>query len=251
MNNYKFILAKHLQELGIERGDNLVLFSKLSSFGIVDKKFPKKFLDFLIKHLTDKGTLIMPSYSFENDNFVFDVKKISPNKTTGKLVKFFFKKKKIIRSLRPIHSHIGIGKKSHLLKSKYHNSFGKFSDFYFFTKNNFKCIFLGCDPSEAATYFIHLEYLNNVPYKKKTIIKKKLKINKKIKLVKFRYNIKITNNKIDLNLGFKKMIKEELIFKKSILPFGKSYALSFKDFEKYGNKIFKKNKLCLVKKFST
>ena len=53
-----------------------------------------------------------------------------------------------------------------------------------------------------------------------------------------------------MNLGFKKMIKEGLKFKKSTLPFGKSYALSFKDFERYGNKIFKRDKFCLVKKFN-
>ena len=47
------------------------------------------------------------------------------------------------------------------------------------TKNNFKCIFFGCNADEAGTFFIHLEYLNKVPYRKDIILKKNFTRKKK------------------------------------------------------------------------
>ena len=243
---YKSKIINHLKKLKIKKGDHIVLYCKISSFGITDKDFPKKLLEEIIEYIGNNGTVIMPSYTYEKNNFLFNKKKLKSNYSTGILVKNFFLKKNITRSFRPIHSHIGIGKKSMILKAKNMNSFGKYSDFDKFTKNNFKCIFLGCEPNDAATYFVHLEYMNNVPYREKIIIKKKVFINNKIRSVKINYHKRVEDVNIDLNLGLKKMIKLGLKCEKSNLIYGKSYSIKFKDFQRYGNKIFKQNKYCLI-----
>ena len=250
MDITKKIIINHLKKLKIKKGDDILIYSKQSSFGITKKNFSKILLNTLINYIGSSGTIVMPSYTFEDKNFVFDIKKIKSNYSTSLLVKEFFKRKKIIRSMRLIHSHIALGKKSKLFQQYLDPtiSLGKGSDFDIMTKSNFRCIYLGCSPEEAATFLVHLEYLNKVPYRKKIIIKKKIKENKKIKIInvnysnrpkKFKYNFNKTFNML-INIGAKVNIAD--------LRFGKSYSIKLKNYLFYGNKLFKKNKFIMIEK---
>lgn len=245
----KFFLFKHLKKLGLKSGDSALVYSNLSSFGSLDKNLTKKILNYLINFLGKKGTLFMPSYTFDHPkNFIFKINKLQENYSTGSLVKYFFKNKNIKRSFRLIHSHIGIGKYSDLLtKTNNMNSFGKNSDFDLMTKKNFKCVFLGCMPSQAATYFFHLECLNNVPYRKKIFLEKKYyknRISKKIKIDYFSNNKK---KKYNLDKSFMSLKKEGAQIKEIDLKFGKSFCIDLKEFHKYGNRLFKKDINFLIK----
>jgi|TARA_B100001964_G_C14139393_1_gene556657 aminoglycoside N3'-acetyltransferase len=248
MDISKKTIIKHLKQLKINSNDHILFYSKLSSFGVIKKNFAKCFLSILIKYITPRGTIIMPSYTFEDKNFVFDIKEIKSNYSTGILVKEFFKKR-VVRSKRLIHSHIGLGKKSGILKKKIDPtiSLGANSDFDILTKNNFKCIFLGCNPDEAGTFLIHLEYLNKVPYRKKIIISKKILEKNIVKIVKVNYFDRPKNLKYDFNAAFKKLNKFGAKIYRAELRFGSSFSLTLKDFLKYGNIMFKKNKYALIK----
>ena len=76
MDIIKKIIINHLKKLKIKKGDDILIYSKLSSFGIIKKNFSKIFLNTLINYIGSRGTIVMPSYTFENKNFVFDIKKI-------------------------------------------------------------------------------------------------------------------------------------------------------------------------------
>ena len=169
----KFI--KHLKKLNIKKNDHILVYTKLSSFGELGEKIVENFLNTLILYMGKNGTIIMPSYTFEKDkNLIFNKDVIKKNYSTSLITKKFFRLKNIKRSTRPIHSHMGVGEKIKFLENKNNfNSFGIYSDFYYFRKYNFKTIFLGCSPDEAATYLINLEYINKVPYRKRIKIKKK------------------------------------------------------------------------------
>ena len=235
-------INNHLEKLNIKKGENLVIFSSLLSFGIYKKYLPKYLLELLLKKISKKGTLIMQSYSFEKKNYIFDLKKLSFNYSSNYLSNIFFKKKEIVRSGCPIHSHIGIGAKAKiLLKSNPKNSFGENSDFDNLIKNNFDCIFLGCDANQAGTFMLHLEQIANVKHRKKIEIKKKVFFKKKIKIVKVNYFIKRKNIKYDLNKGFIKLINSGLKVKKVPLKFGKSFRFNLKDFYITGLKLLKKD----------
>ena len=78
-----------------KKNDNILVYSKLSSFGIIDRHFSKKFLDILIEYIGLNGTIIMPSYTFENKDYIFDIKTLKHNYSSSLLVKEFFKIKKI------------------------------------------------------------------------------------------------------------------------------------------------------------
>ena len=190
----------------------------------------------------------MPSYTFENKKFVFDIKKLARNYSTSILVKEFFKVKKT-RSKRLIHSHIGLGLKDKILKENIDKSvsLGKKSDFDIMTKENFKCVYIGCNANEAGTYLIHLEHLNKVPYRKKLVLYKKILENDIIKEVKIHYSQRPKDTKIDYNYAFNKLKKLGAKINIANLKFGKSYSINLKEFYKYGNIMLKKNKLSFIK----
>ena len=245
---FKKYLFKHLKSLKIEKDDHIVIYCKLSSFGITNKKLAKLLSDSIIEYIGKKGTIIMPSYTFSDKNLTFDIKKVHANRTTSPIIKEFFKNKNIKRCFRPIHSHIGIGSKSKfLLNNKNFNSFGKNTDFDQMKKHNFKSLFLGCSPNEAATFLLHLEYINNVPYRNKITLNKKIKLKNKIKSVKIDYFDKPKNIIFDYDLAFKKLQKLGLKMNSANLRFGKSISFKISDLNYYANILFNKDKYCLVK----
>ena len=195
------------------------------------------------------GTLIMPAYVFEKEkNFVFN--KIDYNfKNMGLLSSFFFKKKGVIRSNSPIHSHIGIGRKKEILEQSLENqSTGKLSDFYYMHKNNFKLILIGCDFNNGGSFIHYVENMNNVTYRKKIQVIKNIRDkNNSIRKIKVNYFAK--KNKY-LNYNFNELLKENnkkiptLI--KVDLKFGSSYSVNLKDLFKYVTKKLKKNEKLFI-----
>lgn len=239
----KKIINAHLNELKIKKEDKIVLYSNLLSFGIYNENLPTFLLNAILKKITKKGTLIMQAYNFEKDkNYIFDSKKLNFNYSSNYLTNIFFKKKGIIRSACPIHNHIGLGKKaSLLLLSNPSNSFGLNSDFDYLIKNNFDCIFLGCDPNQAGTFFLHLEQIMNVRHRKFVKLIKKVYSQKKIIKIKMNYFTKKKNIKYNLNKALSILIKNGLQVKKIPLEYGVSYRFNLSKFSKIGIKVLKKN----------
>ena len=249
MDTFKKNIINHFKKLKIKKNDHILVYSKLSSFGIIDRHFSKKFLNILIEYIGSKGTIIMPSYTFESKDYIFNIKTLKHNYSSSLLVKEFFKIKKT-RSKRLIHSHIALGLKADILKRQINPTItlGRNSDFDIMTKNNFKCVFLGCDANAAGTFFIHLEYLNNVPYRKNIILEKKISHGKKNKIIKVKYSSRPKMIDFDFNLAFKKIEKLGAKINKVELKYGFSYSLSLKDFLNFENIMLKKNKNALIKK---
>ncbi len=242
-------LIEHLKKLNVKKNDHILVYAKLSAFGELGKNFVENFLNTLTNYMDKNSTIIMPSYTFEkNKNFIFNKNIIKKNYSTSIITKKFFKLKNIKRSLRPIHSHMGIGKKINFLENKNNfNSFGIYSDFYYFKKYNFKTIFLGCSPNEAATYLINLEYINKVPYRKRIKLKKKIFLKNKTKNITIDYFNKPKNIVFDYDNAFLKMKKIGFKYKKVNVKYGSSLSFKTEDLHHYGNKILKKDNYCLVK----
>ena len=130
----------HILELGIRKSDNLVVHSNIVSFGILNKKIPKIFIDSLIRQIGSRGSLVMPSYSINlNQKRTIDIKEQFSKNLNGILLKVFFKNYNVVRSLSVLHSHLLYGKlKEKFKKREAFKSFGRNSDFDFLLKNNFK-----------------------------------------------------------------------------------------------------------------
>ena len=213
---YEFYDA-HLTALGIKKGDHLLMYSNISSFGNLSKKIFEIIINNTLNRIGKRGTLIMPAYTFQvNKNYLFNIKILNKNFSTSSLTKFFFKLKNIKLISKPIHIHIGVGVKSYILNnmSNPYQSFEKNTDFDLMIKNNFKCVFLGCSPAEGGTYFLYFEHLANVAHRIKIIVKKKILKNKKIITVNVNYsdrpNVKFED--YNLNNAFEKIKKIFYLF---------------------------------------
>ena len=60
----KNFIYNHFKQLGIKKGDKILVYSNVSAFGLIDRSFPKKLIGYLLNYIGKEGTLFMPSYSF-------------------------------------------------------------------------------------------------------------------------------------------------------------------------------------------
>ncbi len=247
--SHKNQILNHLSSLKLKNGENIVLHSNISTFGIASKELPHYILKSIINIIGKKGTLIMPMYNLNlSKKIVYKNDKLYNIRAISSLYKTFFKTKKKIISKSYIHRHFGIGKRALILKKTNPEiSLGKGSDFEKFYKNNFTLLLLGCKPSEGATYLHHLESLKKVPYRKKVILKRKIFLKKK-RIIGIKYfarkNFEFIEN-FD-SVFNKKIIKDKTLRCKNKYAF--SYKIKFRDLHKAGIKLLDKDKYAFVKK---
>lgn len=238
----------HILELGIKKNDNLVVHSNIVSFGILNEKIPKIFIDSLIRQIGSKGSLVMPSYNINlNQKRTIDMKGQLSKNINGILSKIFFKNYNVVRSLSVLHSHLMYGKlKKKFEKREVFKSFGGNSDFDFFLKNNFKLLLLGCSPKEGCTYIHNIEYNLDLPYRSKKYLNFNIKLKNKYFKKKILYPVRKKNISVNLNkVFFNRNIYQ--FAKKSNLNFGKSYIINLFNLEKSGTKLLKNNPKIMIK----
>ena len=225
----------HFNKLKIKKNDNIVVHSNLSTFGIYNKNLAVIVLKVLLKLISKNGTLILSDFDFRKIR-----KQYSRSENKNSLSLAFKKKFKYIKSKSLIHSHIGLGKKSHFLsKTDMLKSFGENSDFAYLYKYNFKLILLGSYPSEGASYLHHVEYMNSVKYREKKIIKIKfIKKNKTKTTYAYDYYARKKNVKINFDNILK--YKSNFIIKEKN-KYGSSFSIKIRDLDRYANKKIKKN----------
>jgi aminoglycoside 3-N-acetyltransferase len=178
-NNFSLNLIKSLKKIGIKKGDTIYLGINLgktyhnfyknifTNKTLLDSRIfcSNQVLNLLKKHLTSKGTLIVPSF-----NFSFFKEKIYNKKTTKTNLGFFennfLKQKNISRSDHPIFSISCWGKnKNKIIHPCGLFSFGKNSPFNNFLKYKVKFLNIGNLFIETCTYVHHLEHLNGVNHR--------------------------------------------------------------------------------------
>ncbi len=230
-----------LSQLGIKKGDIILVNANILNFIIKGKKnfVPEDFIDCLKKRVTNKGTLIFPTYSWE-----FCEKRTFNYKLTrtisGALSNITLQRKDFKRTKNPIFSFTVYGsKKKTLCDMNHSNCFSLNSPFGYLIKNKAKHFFINLDYQDAMTFVHVAEQLEKVKYRymktfngiyidesnnikkrkykmfvrkkniKETIIDKKfdqiLNKNKNIKKVFFN---KISFSVLDINSTFRQMRKE-------------------------------------------
>ena len=167
-------LDDHFKSLGIKKGDNICVHSKLWAFGELENGVAG-FYQALRRAVGEEGTLVLPSFTFGTSPYnVFSVKESKPE-GMGSLPNYVWSLDNKFRSSCPIHSHMGIGPKAQLLKDiNGLSSIGKDSDFEFFLKNNFNLLMLGLGFTEGASYMHYVEYCAKVPYRQPLSLPRKI-----------------------------------------------------------------------------
>ena len=247
MKKLEIYYEQLFKDLSIKKGDNIVIHSNLFTFGFKSPRLPKIIIQKLKSSVGTSGTIIMPLYTFKKDSsHLYDKKKIYKSKNTSLLSKVFFKEKNVIRSNCPIHSHIGVGKKSNiLLKSNPLNTYGKKSDFELMKNNNFKLLLLGCSAQEGATYFHQIEAMQNVSYGKWISIKKKVIIKKEIKYININFFEK-KKVKHDLNQALQTISKKSKTYISIQNKYYKSSIINIKELNSITISQLKKNSQFLL-----
>ena len=136
-----------LKDLGLRAGDAVVVHSSLSSFGRVEGG-AQTVVDALLEVIGPKGTLAVPTFSFEPD--VFDPEQ-TPS-TVGKIAETVRKLPGAIRSKHPTHSVAAIGPLARVITEGHENTdpFGRGSALFKLLQANGKVLQLGVDQTTCS-----------------------------------------------------------------------------------------------------
>lgn len=147
-------IESKLQELGVKRGDSIMVHS---SFSRVDAD-ADEFIGFLKDYIGEQGNMLMPTHpklTEENGVWIYDVEK-SPS-TVGYLTERFRLSEGVERSLHPFSSIAAWGKdKVYFLKDNVNKEeatlpHGKYSPYYRFCLMDGKVLCIGVTAIRRAT----------------------------------------------------------------------------------------------------
>ena len=157
-------LVLNFRELGLAKGDVLLVHSSYKSFGGVEGG-PQTVIDALKFILSEEGTLIVPTFNYDFcDGVSYDVKK-TPSKMgiISELVRTDSNSK---RTFDPVFSFSILGKhRDYLANLKYEHSFGPNSVFAKLRELNAKIMIIGLSYNESVTFFHHIEEIQGCDYR--------------------------------------------------------------------------------------
>lgn len=235
-----------LKKSGIRNGDTLMVHADLGRFGklgeIIDKKeFTNVFIDAFLKVIGKEGTLIVPTFTYSFcKNEIYDPDNTAS--TVGLFTEELRKREGAFRSIHPIFSVAGIGKRAEELTSNLSkNSFGKGSIYDKLQKiKNSKYVIFGVDYF-SCTQIHYIEEMLKIPYR--YVKKFKGRIRNKNKMYDDQYEYYVRDLDKETNPDFDKIEKHLLDkgFLKKI-PFGSAFvsAVKINDICREAKKMFKK-----------
>lgn len=117
-------LAEFIQQLGVGKGDTLLLHCSLDGFAGFSGK-PRDIINILQDAVGESGTLLMPTLPFAgsaiqwaDSETIFDVRR-TPS-ATGLVTELFRRLPGVVRSVHPTHSVAAWGAKAQLLCAEHH-----------------------------------------------------------------------------------------------------------------------------------
>jgi len=156
-----------LQQMGIRRGQTLLIHSDMAAFGkpIRDKKRLMNSIIEMFKDLVgETGTIVMPTFTYSFcKGQEYDVNE--SRSTVGALTEFFRKTEGVVRTIHPLFSVAIWGGNKEFLKNVSHDSFGIDSIFDKIKKINSKMVAFGSTFSQSFTFIHHIEQIHGVPHR--------------------------------------------------------------------------------------
>lgn len=158
-------LRRDLLELGVNKGDVLLVHSSMKALGT--KLSPEEVLDVLEDALGEEGTLLLPALTYENvtaEQPVFDSAATEP--CVGLLPRTFFRREGVERSVNPTHSVCAKGRLAHTLTVGHRmddSAVGPHSPFMLLPVYGGKLLFIG-DILASCTFMHGIEGIVKPPY---------------------------------------------------------------------------------------
>lgn len=145
-------MAKELKELGIVRGDTVLVHSSFKSLGLVPGGMETVIMGFL-RAIGRDGTLLMPALSWAlRPPEIFNV--LSTPSNVGAIPEYFRTREGTSRSIHPTHSVCAVGKRAHELLGEHDldcTPCGLNSPFRKVADTNGKIVMMGCGLSPNTT----------------------------------------------------------------------------------------------------
>jgi aminoglycoside 3-N-acetyltransferase len=214
--NYN-LFSTSLKKINIYNDDLVMIHVDLSNFpgeNWINKS--TILINFLKKYFSNKGSIIIPSftYSFCNSR-IYDEKK-SPSEV-GIFSEFFRQQKDIIRSDHPIFSFSCWGKyKDILSKNNSNSSTGSGSIFEKFYSLRGKILFLNTEFISSCVFLHFVEQSVGVPYRYSKNFRGKTIINSRNKIDNFEFYVRSEEYAKFINKNKKTFIEKDLIKAKII-----------------------------------
>lgn len=180
-------LKKDLLDIGIKKGDTLLVRADLGAIGKLETKKREDYINFMIEAIGEEGTIVGLSFtqSFnilkKNKNIIFD----GTNKSyTGAFANTMLSHPKAVRSSHPTNSYVAIGKNAKYILENHDENSGAYEPIRKIIELNGKMILIGCvesSPGFTTTHLAEVDLelhkriifptLNAVYYKKNGAIK--------------------------------------------------------------------------------
>lgn len=159
------VLVKDLQNLGLKKGDTVVVHSSLKSMGQVEGG-ADTVIDALIQVVGSEGTVMFPALSWWPCISTLKFHATSTMCCIGKIPETFRKRQGVIRSIHPTHSVCAYGKLAVELTKDHHKDqtpVGPNSPYQKLIGVNGKILMLGCG-LRPNTFMHGVEEVGNAPY---------------------------------------------------------------------------------------
>jgi hypothetical protein len=159
-------MKRHLLALGLRPGDDVLVYSRLISFGHLPEGVEGVY-QALRGVLGPQSTIAVPTFRVLTTGEEGYNRKTSPSEQCGVLSEYLRQLPGAIRSRCPMHSHAAIGPKAALIEENDGTtSMGAGSDFEVFHREGFKKLILGSTFPGSATFVVHVMALHGaIPYR--------------------------------------------------------------------------------------
>ena len=160
-------LVKGFGDLGLQNGDVILVQSSFKAFGGVERG-PRTVIQALLHLLLPNGTLIMPTFNWNDfgEKKLYSKRHTKPQ--TGILSEIFMEWEGCHRIYHPIHGFSLVGRHAEELSKKVENrsSFEDSSLFGELYRMNAKLMLMGVNYGKGLTFFHYVEENVGVPYRK-------------------------------------------------------------------------------------
>jgi aminoglycoside 3-N-acetyltransferase len=223
-------LRGHLRELGLKPGDDVLVYSRLISFGELPEGVEGVFRA-LREVLGSQATIAVPTFRLLTDGTEGYDRKTSPSEGCGVFSEYVRQLPGAVRSRCPMHSHAAIGPKAALLDAlDGTTSMGNGSDFEIFHREGFTKVILGSTFQDSATFTAHVMALTEVvPYRAWMSLDRPLLEQGRLTPFKCSYYGRVDRSKGEnWNIG-RDLLGEAGKLRQAKLPYGNSYAFTLAD----------------------
>ena len=248
---------KALRKSGIQQNDSIFLTTSLGMLGqprlskkITYQKIAISLLKSVKKIIGKNGNIFVPTYSYsfgDKKKNVFFLKQTKSK--IGSFPNFFLKQKGCVRSIDPMVSIAGIGKKcKKILTVNSYTSYGKNCTFEKFLKiNNLKCCNVGLGINWMP-FIHHLDWINKAPFRYDKFFSGTIIIGKQKKKIKWHYPVRYLRKEAYPN-GYKigRLALKKGLFNYSKIGRSQIYVINYKRFFNFAKKLTAKNKWLTAK----